>query len=224
MLYGIDFYFRHERALARRTSAIAAAFSIALLGLLLLTQTPVIQARIQRATRFGLEGQARYVQRIRLIERSGTSTRPSVMILPGQSTSRGGSTRKVSRRGTATRSVERHDPRPGESLAEIGGDTPSLRSQMPFVDENDLIILYRVEPIFPDEARARDLEGQVMLLAVLDTTGAVRDVDVLSSPDRSLSDAAAIAVRQWLFRPYRIAGIASEVQVLFPFRFTIDRD
>ncbi len=224
MTHGTEHFFLERRRVARRTSALAAGVALALLGVLQLARLHPVQQEIVRVTRFGLEGQVRYVERIRLVESSGAGEQPRVTLLPGANVRRGGETRKASPRGTAPRTAERRDVQEGDALADLAGRAPSLRADVPFVTKDDLVIEVRVEPIFPEEAKERDVEGQVTLLAVIDSTGRVRDVDVMSSPDRLLSDAATTAVKQWRFRPYRIGGVPSEVQVLFPFRFTLVRN
>lgn len=60
-------------------------------------------------------------------------------------------------------------------------------------------------PVYPAIARAANVEGTVVLEAVISVDGAVQDVRVLRSIP--LLDRAAVdAVRQWLFTPTRLNG------------------
>lgn len=84
------------------------------------------------------------------------------------------------------------------------------------------VLVRRVPPVYPEEARRRDVEGLVLLEAVLDRDGRVEpDVKVLRSIP--LLDAEAIAaVRQWRFSPARARG-GETVRVILevPIRFVL---
>ena len=71
-------------------------------------------------------------------------------------------------------------------------------------------------------ALMRDIEGLVALGAVVDTTGQVRRVDLMSSPgDRELEEAAIAAARKYRFRPYRVADRVTEAYAIIRFNFRI---
>lgn len=75
--------------------------------------------------------------------------------------------------------------------------------------EGDLtapFLLERVSPVYPEDARKERITGVVIVEAVIDETGAVRDVKVLESPHEALGQAAIDAVRQWRFDPARNAA------------------
>ena len=63
----------------------------------------------------------------------------------------------------------------------------------------------RVDPIYPPEAHARRLEGQVLLQGLVAQDGTVRDLKVLQG-DPLLAHAAMEAVSQWRYRPYLLNG------------------
>lgn len=63
-------------------------------------------------------------------------------------------------------------------------------------------LIQRVPPVYPAEARALRLEGDVVLQGVIGKDGAVRDIHVVSG-DTRLVDAAVAAVRQWRYDPFR---------------------
>jgi len=66
-------------------------------------------------------------------------------------------------------------------------------------------LLYRVEPVYPPLAVAAVIQGTVILEALVDEEGVVRDVKVLRS--MSVLDRAAIdAVKQWRYSPVILNG------------------
>jgi TonB family protein len=78
----------------------------------------------------------------------------------------------------------------------------------------------RVPPEYPDDARVRNVEGMVLVKALVDTTGAVsRTLVVASIP---LLDVAAVtAVRQWRFKPALSNGRPVKVWVAIPVSFKL---
>ncbi|PYT05733.1 MAG: hypothetical protein DMF49_13210 [Acidobacteria bacterium] len=61
----------------------------------------------------------------------------------------------------------------------------------------------RVQPEYPEDARAQKVQGKIILEAVIDTEGNVDDVKVLRFVEGfpSLAEAAIKAVRQWRYLP-----------------------
>lgn len=70
------------------------------------------------------------------------------------------------------------------------------------------IIVKRVEPPYPALAVKMKKEGVVVLQAIIDREGNLRDVQVLRSPHPVLGDAALAAVNQWKFKPGTLNGNA----------------
>jgi TonB family protein len=68
------------------------------------------------------------------------------------------------------------------------------------------VLLTRVEPAYPEIARRAGIEGTVELEVSIDAAGRVSDVEVLRGLPLGLSQAAADAVRRWVYRPARTAG------------------
>src|SRR5262249_38105646 len=83
-------------------------------------------------------------------------------------------------------------------------------------------LLRRMAPAYPDEARRREVEGLVLLEAILDREGHVEpEVKVLRSIPL-LDQSAIAAVRQWRFRPARNReGQTLRVIVEIPIRFVL---
>jgi TonB family protein len=61
-------------------------------------------------------------------------------------------------------------------------------------------ITYKVAPVYPDQAKAGGIKGDVVVHIVVGTDGAVKEAAVVSG-DPALGQAALDAVRQWKCRP-----------------------
>jgi len=61
--------------------------------------------------------------------------------------------------------------------------------------------IQKVNPKYPEEARKAKIMGIVIVETVINENGTVDDIEVVESPDESLSEAAVEAVRQWTFEP-----------------------
>jgi protein TonB len=83
------------------------------------------------------------------------------------------------------------------------------------------MLVKKVEPVYPLEAKVVRLEGTVMLRAVIDTTGEVAAVGAISGPPL-LESAAVAAVRQWQYRPYAVNGQPVEVETTIEVVFSLD--
>jgi protein TonB len=79
-----------------------------------------------------------------------------------------------------------------------------------------------VPPVYPRVAIEARIQGVVILEAVLDEQGAVRDVRVLRSIPL-LDHAAADAVRQWRYLPTLLNGQPVPVVLTVTVTFTLDR-
>lgn len=75
-----------------------------------------------------------------------------------------------------------------------------------------------VRPKFPEEALRGGLFGGVILEAVVDTKGSVKEVRVLKG-DPPLSDAAIEAVKKWLYKPLLLNGEATGFILTVTVRF-----
>jgi TonB family protein len=83
------------------------------------------------------------------------------------------------------------------------------------------MLVKKVEPVYPLEAKVVRLEGTVVLRAVIDTTGEVSSVNAISGPPL-LESAAVDAVKQWQYRPYAVNGQPVEVETTIQVVFALD--
>jgi protein TonB len=84
-------------------------------------------------------------------------------------------------------------------------------------------LIHRVEPVYPEEARARHIQGVVALDVQIGGDGAVENIAVVEG-EPELVDAAVQAVRQWRYRPYTADGKAVGMQTRVTIRFTLPQN
>ncbi|MGB8439973.1 MAG: energy transducer TonB, partial [Candidatus Acidiferrales bacterium] len=76
---------------------------------------------------------------------------------------------------------------------------------------SDCYLLYRVEPLYPREAKAHHIEGTVTIHLQIGTDGRVQNLRELSGPSL-LVPAALDAAREWRFIPALVDGQAVEAE------------
>ena len=81
-------------------------------------------------------------------------------------------------------------------------------------------LIHDVAPQYPTEAGRARIEGTVVLMAVIDKDGTVKDVRVESGLPL-LAQAAIEAVKQWRYKPYTINGEPVEVDSRITINFTL---
>lgn len=72
------------------------------------------------------------------------------------------------------------------------------------------LLINRVAPSYPAEARANRIGGAVVLAARIGADGTVQDLQVISGPI-VLAGSAIDAVKHWIYRPYLLNGRPTEV-------------
>jgi protein TonB len=83
------------------------------------------------------------------------------------------------------------------------------------------VAIHRVEPLYPPMARRAGITGVVVLRAVIDREGRVRDVAVLRGGAMGLDEAARAALVQWRFRPGTLHGRPVDVAYTLTINFQI---
>ncbi len=86
----------------------------------------------------------------------------------------------------------------------------------------DGLIVKKVPPQYPLEAKLVRLEGTVVVHAVIDRSGEVSEVNALSGPPL-LESAAVDAVKQWQYKPYAVNGQPVDVETTIEVVFALDR-
>ena len=80
------------------------------------------------------------------------------------------------------------------------------------------LLVHRVDPIYPPEARKDNLEGIIALDIFVSQDGSVAGMRALNGPD-VLAKAAMDALRWWKFSPYRVNGQPVEVETTVAVEF-----
>jgi protein TonB len=121
----------------------------------------------------------------------------------------------------ATRSaMAEPGPRPETLAASYTPITPAVAPVAPEVSAADFRRTRFVAPIYPPQALARGLRGEVRVRITVDTEGRVADAQVLSASPVEVFDEAAInAVRKWRFEPVVKNGRRIEASIATTIRF-----
>jgi protein TonB len=82
------------------------------------------------------------------------------------------------------------------------------------------LLIHRVEPAYPTLARAARVQGEVVLSAVIDTSGQIQNLQLVSGHPM-LVPAALSAVKQWRYKPYLLNGQPTEVETTITVIFTL---
>jgi len=77
------------------------------------------------------------------------------------------------------------------------------------------LLIKRVQPVYPLEARSAHIQGSVRMSAVINRNGDIADLEVLDGPIE-LVVSAVNAVRKWKYRPYLLKGepVAVRTQIV----------
>jgi len=82
------------------------------------------------------------------------------------------------------------------------------------------MVVKRVQPIYPEQARQAHIQGSVRMSAIISKTGEVVDIEVIEGPIE-LVVSAVNAVRQWKYRPYLLKGEPVEVDTQLTVNYTL---
>jgi periplasmic protein TonB len=82
------------------------------------------------------------------------------------------------------------------------------------------LLIHRVEPPYPNLAKAARVQGEVVLKAVINTNGDIQDLQLVSGHPM-LVPAAIAAVKQWRYKPYLLNGQPVEVETTITVIFTL---
>jgi TonB family protein len=81
-----------------------------------------------------------------------------------------------------------------------------------------------VKPVYPEEAVTNKIEGAVVLEAVIDEQGKVKNLRILSSTPELLNKAAMEAVKQWEYEPYVVRGKCKNVVFTVTVTFSLNKE
>jgi TonB family protein len=101
----------------------------------------------------------------------------------------------------------------GELESQIPASKPPSQQPPTYVPAEVMqgLLTHKIEPIYPESARRANLQGVVVLDAVIGADGTVVDLRAVSGPEE-LTSVTMDAVKWWRFQPYLINGQAVQVQ------------
>ena len=113
----------------------------------------------------------------------------------------------------------------GESVFTPTSDMKA--SQPPLANLSSAVMSGRIlsheNPKYPKLARAAHLQGIVVMHAIIDTDGHISNLSVISSPDKSLTEASIKAVSKWTYEPYVLDGKPTAVDTTITVNFAIGK-
>lgn len=79
-----------------------------------------------------------------------------------------------------------------------------------------------LRPFYPEAARRRGVQGDVVLRLLVDADGSLAKVDVIADPGAGLGAAGARAIRQFRFRPGKVDGKAVATSITYVLHFVLE--
>ena len=79
-----------------------------------------------------------------------------------------------------------------------------------------------LRPFYPEAARQRGIEGDVVLRLLIDADGSLARVDVIREPGGGLGAAGARAIRQFRFRGGKANGQPVATTITYVLHFVLD--
>jgi len=111
-------------------------------------------------------------------------------------------------------------PAPGEAANGVHLATPQRVRVSQGVSTG--LLLHKVNPIYPEEAKRAGIQGTVVLKAEISKEGRIADLQVISGPEE-LAAAAIGAVQQWRYKPYLLMGNPMVVETTIQVNFVLSR-
>ena len=93
----------------------------------------------------------------------------------------------------------------GVGYAQQNQTNPNVDNQKAAVEDSHLKVVHRVPPIYPPAAKAKGIEGTVVVEVLIDKHGKLAKARIISGPE-ILGDAALKAIKAWKFEPATAQG------------------
>jgi len=224
MRHGIDAYFDEIARFERRLSLIGFSVVVVFVIAGVWARRPEIVEALNDPKRFGFEGPDQYVNRILLEqwgprEQHGTRDESFAPV----NMHRGGGRQRSAEQGRRPAPEAKRTGRGiGDDVLDLEARVRALALEGPIIRSEDLVVERLVRPDYPEEARNKDIEGLVEMVALVDTTGAVAEVHIIGgSHDPMLEHAATSAVLQCRYRPYRVKDSVERVWAYYRISFSL---
>jgi TonB family protein len=82
-------------------------------------------------------------------------------------------------------------------------------------------VIYKVDPVYTEEARQQKIAGSTLLSVIVGTDGMAHDINISKSLDPGLDRSAAEAVQQWHFEPGSLNGEPVAVRAVIEVNFRL---
>jgi len=132
----------------------------------------------------------------------------------------------VSRPKTAFKKTEsKHEQSVASTPLTTGPQSPNATQKVAAITKPvfDAVSLHNPPPAYPESARNRGIEGNVMLEVDVTEQGIARDVTIIHSSGYALLDKVAHdTIRQWRFVPARRGDEIVEAKVNVPIEFKLE--
>jgi len=110
------------------------------------------------------------------------------------------------------------------------GDCPGCPAGTPIGSDEGVVdasvvaplLLYRVEPVYPESLRKLHQEGRVVVEAIIGKEGGIENMRVVSSTHALFEESALRAVGQWRYQPCRVAGRLVFVRLTVTVQFRLN--
>jgi TonB family protein len=110
-------------------------------------------------------------------------------------------------------------------VAELTPDTVQNAAPSKIHVKSDIMSGQKISgenPKYPPDARAKKIQGAVVLDVIIGKDGTVENIRVQKTPAESLAKSAMEAVRTWRYRPYLLNGDPIEVETTVNVVFTLE--
>ena len=223
LIHGIDTFFGEFAANRRRVALLLVVVAMVFAGALWFSGRRVASTVLDDPKRFGFEGPRQWVERIRLEELAERESPGlyAITYLTAEQRKGGKKPADQSSHPQAAAQVEK-TPGMGEAEDDLLAKARMLALEGPVIRSEDLVIERLVRPDYPEEARNRNIEGIVEVVALVDTTGDVVQVQIVGGTREPLLEtAAAKAILECRYRPYRVADHALRVWAAYRIAFSL---
>jgi TonB family protein len=222
LIHGIDTYFGEFLANRRRVASVLLVVSSILAVVVVIAGRRASEV-FDDPKRFGFEGPKQWVDRIRLEEMATRETAGlfQVTYLTAESRKGGKRPKHTSSDPQATPVIEK-EPGSGLDEQDLLAKARMLAVDGPIIRSEDLVIERLVRPDYPEEARDKNLEGVVELVAQIDTSGSVMQIQIVGGTREPMFEhAAAKAILECHYRPYRVRDEARRCWAAFRIAFSL---
>jgi protein TonB len=83
-------------------------------------------------------------------------------------------------------------------------------------------LVTHVNPVYPKEAKAKGIEGAVVLHVIIGKDGKIEKVEAISGPDL-LRQASIDAISQWRYKPYLLNGEPTRIDTTVTANFNLNK-